>query len=681
MFLIGFGEKSESAKGLLDKYYCNVERIDILDSVDKLGEINASGNEYDRVVIYSKLLEGVSEGDYYKIIKDLNLGAFRNAIVVFYCTNKDIALALQDEIILYGDRMVVLYSDVTNKLTSRALLQLVKDDIGVLGQLYKLDDLMVTGGINNETRSLGVEDSRCVLESVDDIEISISGEAINTGSDLDDGSTFEALNSLGNELDIAVSKTGGTDGIESQDDLFNEDYDTWANFIGADTSDDKLNAISEDVEDGILIDKGICVEDEDSNTDVDWNSGIEDEDSNTDVECNIGLVDGDDVDIDTDWNSGIVDGDNTLDVELDNNWNATISNTVSDSVEENWLDDKGGNDVNVNISALIDGDINKGTSGVEVDGKEEVASRKRKGLFKGRGVASVKTNKSNVSATCVDLRNLKLLLDSYGRKGCSIAFIGNNSGNTTVVDNIGTLISSLGYSSLIVDLNILNRGLASITKDNYLAVHNTYTDSSSLREGLNSSLGNISNIANISKVDYHLLSLGLASQYIGHKDLTDEAKLNRFITTSKGSYNYILYDIPLEALSYYANIIYTADIVVVTSRLSNKGIMDYLLRMCNIENDDIMDIIFTRGKVLYTYDKGVDRLLGNKYNITTLGNIIDTKVRELVGCESEYSFANLDVLGSIRYSDIYDNLWGSKSVVSIEEYMQEYLGILENILK
>lgn len=283
-----------------------------------------------------------------------------------------------------------------------------------------------------------------------------------------------------------------------------------------------------------------------------------------------------------------------------------------------------------------------------------------------------------------DEKKLKTILNTFRNRGSSLVVTGTPcSGTSTLVFNLANIVSNMGYTVLIVDMDTVNRTQAYMSKVAYESVHSLDPENASLKQALNASNSGISKYASIVKPGFHVLTMGLGGDIVTGERLAPKQKLARFSSSVRNNYNFIIYDMPFNvATDYASDITYTADNVVLACEASNHGIMGLMLAMCNIDSEDMQEVMFTRSQLCLTKYTQLKRVLD--CNISSVRDILrrlDTEVSSLLGIDPEYYFSNLSVCGIMNYDEKYENGWFSDRAYSdYPEGREEFIKLLTNIL-
>ena len=386
--------------------------------------------------------------------------------------------------------------------------------------------------------------------------------------------------------------------------------------------------------------------------------------------------------LDSNNKDGYVNTDGSIN-ELDSLFD--IDSKTSDDVSLNDIFDvknnskSGLNGTKTNIESINAFDIDKDDD-IGVDQSQNNNSNVKKkskigGLF-GLG-KRVKQDESEED-------KLKAVLHTYKNRGISIVVTGtSNSGKSTLAYNLANIVANLGYSVLIVDMDTVGRSQAFISKQSYNAVHSLNPENASLKQALNAVNTGVSRYVNIIRPGFHLLTMGLGGDIVEGEKLAPKTKLARFATSVRRNYHCIIYDMPFNVATEYAeDITITSDNIVLSCEASTHGLMNMLLLMCNINSGDVEETMFTRSQICFTKYKGFKSVLGvNVRNELEVLNRLDSEVQGLLGIDPEYYFSNLSICGLMGYDERYDASWFSeRAYTDLVDGREEYIKLLSTIL-
>ena len=305
--------------------------------------------------------------------------------------------------------------------------------------------------------------------------------------------------------------------------------------------------------------------------------------------------------------------------------------------------------------------------------------------IKGKGILSKKRYKAPLNNKNIGKdKDLHIILKTFLKRGNALTVTGSHcSGKTLVASNIANVISKLGYTVLLVDMDTKGRGQSYVTKDVYETVHAGDTAKESLRKAINSSSPEIGRHVDIIRPGFHVLTTALGCVMEPVSEIIQPLKINRFIHSAKTSYNFIIFDIPFDDLTTtMAEILFATDDLIMCVDTTNHGLMDFLLNMGNIESEDVKSTLFSISQILFNKVEKVENVFG--YKVKTVRQVLkalDMQMAELIGGEAEYLFKDLKLCGVMRYSSLYEKYWFSKYQISdFADGEQLFLEILRKVL-
>lgn len=276
----------------------------------------------------------------------------------------------------------------------------------------------------------------------------------------------------------------------------------------------------------------------------------------------------------------------------------------------------------------------------------------------------------------------KLFLANTGRAITIVVTGTSGSGKTTTAFNVAKTLNKMDYSVLIIDLDTLTRGQAIISKKSFEAVHNPDTASTHIKTAVSSGT-NIGKNVGIISPGLYVLSTGLAADKIEARDLGDTSKLDRFFNSVRSYYDFVVVDMSLDTASDYAsNVLFSAEHIILTMRLSNWSTYKTMLEMANIEKEEVQQLMFERSNILITSTDNTQQIMGKKLrSIAHVLRIMDEEIRELIGVDPEHYFAEMAICGAIQFNPLIDTLWKTDSrVANSDEYEANMLKIIYSVV-
>lgn len=534
-------------------------------------------------------------------------------------------------------------TDDTTDDTAESDIEDFEGDSEDISNFFDTDDL-----------EYGLEDSSGDIEVIDNTNISNNDIEYNSDtneieSDLEDNieefvdDTFDIKNDIDNDTEDVESLFSDLSS-ENMDNTDEDFEDTLEDTHNVDSFDNKSDEGSfdelkekEEYADG-LVDNTFEIE----NSDLDTYSEYSEENLGDTVEEKIDLKKSEKLE-----DNDTVENEQDIDAE-------SLYENISNSIDNNDID-------------------------LEKQGKQ----------FKGiKGKSNIKPSK-NKRVKSKENKNDKLnilntVMSTTKHRGNIILVTGNrDSGKSMLASNLANVINKLDYTVLTVDMDTKNRGLAYSTKDVYETVHIEDPSNASLRAGINTANSDMTKFASIVKPGYHLLTMGLANDMDNIADVINPKKLNRFMSSAKQIYNYIIIDAQFEdAVTTLKDVCESADNIIITSVPTNHGMMELLLNMTNIEDEDIQESLFTRAKLLFTKVINIKTLFGFKVkSLRDMLDVLDKTFTDLTGYNPEWNFSNMGIAGVLNYSDRYEDYVFNRELMSdTKDGEQIFLELLYNIL-
>jgi cellulose biosynthesis protein BcsQ len=274
---------------------------------------------------------------------------------------------------------------------------------------------------------------------------------------------------------------------------------------------------------------------------------------------------------------------------------------------------------------------------------------------------------------------VRAILDVFANRGNAIAVTGcSGSGVSTVAYHLANIIFRLGYTVLLVDMDTEGKSQAYISKDNYKAVDQ---HSSNLMAALKSSYG-VDAYISVVQPGFRLITMGMGAEPVNLEKMIEVNKLQRFMNTVRTSHNFVVYDLPFRyAVGCASEIVFTVDNLVMVVDSSNWGITKAMLNICNIDSDDVMDVIFNKAQIVFNRFKGINRFAGRRVrNLRGVLRLMDVMVEELEGTPVGYKFESLPISGVVPYKDEFELGWyGTKQYSNTPEGSKIFIDLLKNI--
>lgn len=258
---------------------------------------------------------------------------------------------------------------------------------------------------------------------------------------------------------------------------------------------------------------------------------------------------------------------------------------------------------------------------------------------------------------------LKSVMKLISKKGYTICFTGcDGAGVSTTAFNSANVISAMGYSVLLIDLDTYNRAQGYLS---YRVYKGTGVSGTNLIEAVNTDKDIMSSVV-VVRSGFHALTIGIAEDLAKPEDILKEDRLSKFITESKTKYDFVVVDTKLHELSRFLKpVAYMMDDIVAVVDDSKHGIIKYMLEMTNIENEDAQYSLFSRHKVILNRYRGTKEILGYKVRKTSeLMKTLDKIVSGITGCELDIFFRDIPIVFTIPFIPEMEEYWFNKKQVS-----------------
>lgn len=252
--------------------------------------------------------------------------------------------------------------------------------------------------------------------------------------------------------------------------------------------------------------------------------------------------------------------------------------------------------------------------------------------------------------------SVKNELKPFAARGNSIVVTGcGGCGTSTVTYSLASIVSQLGYTVLLVDMDTEGRTQNYISKENYDSME---PDGANLMSAVNSSNG-INTHISVVRQGFHLLTMGIGTDTAPVNELLHKEKISRFVNLAKTSHNFVIYDIPFaSAVGYLSEITYMCDNLVLVTDASNWGVTKTMLNVCNIASDDMQDTVFNRAQFVFNRYRNLYKVLGKKVRTCLdITKVMDQKVAELIGDDPGFHFEDLHIAGIINDDPDIEQGW------------------------
>lgn len=276
--------------------------------------------------------------------------------------------------------------------------------------------------------------------------------------------------------------------------------------------------------------------------------------------------------------------------------------------------------------------------------------------------------------------SVKKELKPFAARGNSIVVTGcGGCGTSTVAYSLASIVSQLGYTVLLVDMDTEGRTQNFISKENYDSME---PDGANLMSAVNSSNG-INTHISVVRQGFHLLTMGMGTDTAPVNELLHKEKISRFVNLAKTSHNFVIYDIPFaSAVGYLSEITYMCDNLVLVTDASNWGVTKTMLSVCNIASDDMQDTVFNRAQFVFNRYRNLYKVLGKKVRTCLdITKVMDQKVVELIGDDPGFHFEDLHIAGIINDDPDFEQGWFEDvQYADTKKGQQIFLELIERIV-
>lgn len=280
----------------------------------------------------------------------------------------------------------------------------------------------------------------------------------------------------------------------------------------------------------------------------------------------------------------------------------------------------------------------------------------------------------------VGSQSIREKLASTAKSGCNIVVTGCcGCGNSTVAYNLAVVLAKLGFKTLIVDFDTVDRSLSYIGSDSYGALG---LESMSLESAINQGVRLGSAIRGVRKGLY-AIGLGAAVDAYSFEETVKVENIAKFMSDAKTQFEFVVYDIPLyTSLGKCTTAVSICDRLLLTSGANTSDIMKTITALTNIEDDTLLRMMFTKSTPVFTKMKQGCLILGRK--TTSEKDIVkhaDAIIQWLAGEDIGVHFSDMNKAVSIKYDEKYDECWYRKPVVSCsKEISNDFLNLISRAI-
>jgi len=294
-----------------------------------------------------------------------------------------------------------------------------------------------------------------------------------------------------------------------------------------------------------------------------------------------------------------------------------------------------------------------------------------------------KEEKLKYSINSEKTNKIKSMLNNFNLRGTSILVTGaGGSGASVFAYNIASIIAAMNFTVLLVDFDLFGRTQAYISSRSFKAVHSLDSRKMSLKYAIGTIYnGGLLRYCDIVREGFNLLTIGLGTEVITLDKLAEMSKINKLDSIARNYYTVIIYDMPFDfAVKELDSITFSADNIVIVVENSAYGLMKVLLKLGNIEKDEVMEMMFGRGQLVF--NKVTNRLSsrfgGEPMNFKKILNNMDNIVKGLTGVDGQYSFSDMVVSGYLPYFENLESYWFGEKDMYMDPNM---FGYFENALE
>lgn len=280
----------------------------------------------------------------------------------------------------------------------------------------------------------------------------------------------------------------------------------------------------------------------------------------------------------------------------------------------------------------------------------------------------------------VGSQGIREKLESTAKSGCNIVVTGCcGCGNSTVAYNLAVTLAKLGFKTLIVDFDTIDRSLSYIGSDSYEALG---LESMSLESAINQGVRLGSAIRGVRKGLY-AIGLGAAVDAYSFEETVKVDNIAKFMSDAKTQFEFVVYDIPLyTSLGKCTTAVSICDRLLLTSGASTSEIMKTITALTNIEDDTLLRMMFTKSTPVFTKMRQGGLILGKK--TTSERDIVkqaDAIIKWLAGEDIGVHFSDMNKAVPIKYDEKYDECWYKKPAVSCsKEISNDFLNLISRAI-
>ena len=292
----------------------------------------------------------------------------------------------------------------------------------------------------------------------------------------------------------------------------------------------------------------------------------------------------------------------------------------------------------------------------------------------------ISNSEENEEDYTVEAHGIKEKLGSTAKSGCNIVVTGCcGCGNSTVAYNLAVVLAKLGFKTLIVDFDTIDRALSYVGADSYEALG---LESMSLESAINQGVRLGSAIRGVRKGLY-AIGLGAAVDAYSFEETVKVENIAKFMSDAKNQFEFVVYDIPLyTSIGKCTTAVSICDRLLLTSGANTSDMMKTVTALTNIEDDTLLRMMFTKSTPVFTKMKQGGLILGRKTaSEKDIVKQADAIIQWLAGEDIGVHFSDMNRAVSIKYDDKYDECWYKKPAVSCsKEISNDFLNLISRAI-
>jgi Mrp family chromosome partitioning ATPase len=286
-------------------------------------------------------------------------------------------------------------------------------------------------------------------------------------------------------------------------------------------------------------------------------------------------------------------------------------------------------------------------------------------------------SQSNGAVTAAKVRKD---LQPFAARGNNIVVTGcGGCGTSTIAYSLANIINQLGFTVLLIDFDTEGRAQNYISRANYESME---PEGANLMAAVNSST-NFQSHVSVVRSGFHLLTMGLGSDVAPVSEMLQEDRIQRFLNLAKSSSHFIIYDVPFNsAKGFLKDVTYRADNLVLTVDASNWGVTKTMLSVCNIEENDMQDVMFNKAQIVFNKYRNLNTVFGKPVKTgADIEKAMDRKVIELLGEDPGFHFSDMHIAGIINDDPDFEKGWFADVAYAETKKGQDiFLKLIDNIV-